>query len=170
MHMFLSDQARLSVVGHAAHGPTTWACEAVRYFAFEHWLSHASLPVWFILSVRTVWCCSHLARPCKVFHSRGKDVVCIKIKQMQQKIYFIVWNIYECIMQPPEWSVGYAAGTNKKCTIKNLITYKRVLTDHCSKNLELRSHPLITTNTNRAESPRLIHRGVHKLVKAYDGL
>jgi hypothetical protein len=54
--------------------------------------------------------------------------------------------------------------------IKILITYKRALTDHRSKNLELLSHPLVATYTNRAESPELLHRNPPKLVKAYDGL
>jgi hypothetical protein len=36
----------------------------------------------------------------------------------------------------------------KKCTITNLITYKRALTDHHSKNLELQSHPLAAIHTN----------------------
>jgi hypothetical protein len=40
--------------------------------SFERWLSHASLPVYFWLSVRAVRCCSHLVRPCKVFYSCGK--------------------------------------------------------------------------------------------------
>jgi hypothetical protein len=45
-----------------------------------------------------------------------------------------------------------AVGNNKKCTIKKLITYKRALTDHRSRNLELRSHPLAATYTSQAES------------------
>jgi hypothetical protein len=53
---------------------------------------------------------------------------------------------------------------------KILTTYKRASTDRHSKNLELRSHPLIATYTNRAESPGLLHRDDPKLVKAYDGL
>jgi hypothetical protein len=53
---------------------------------------------------------------------------------------------------------------------KNLITYKRALTDRRSKNLKLQSHPLIATYTNRAESPGLLHRDPPKLMKAYDSL
>jgi hypothetical protein len=53
---------------------------------------------------------------------------------------------------------------------KNLITYKRALTDCRSKNLELWSHPLVATYTNWAESPGLLHRDPPKLVKVYDGL
>jgi hypothetical protein len=68
---FLSDQAGLSVVGHATHGLTTWECEAVRYWGFERWSSHASLPVYFQLSVQAIRCCNHLAQPCEVFHSWG---------------------------------------------------------------------------------------------------
>jgi hypothetical protein len=68
---FLSDQAGLSVVGHVAHGLTTWACEAVRYWGFERWSSHVSLPVCFWLSVQAVRRCSHLAQPCEVFHNWG---------------------------------------------------------------------------------------------------
>jgi hypothetical protein len=63
-----------------------------------------------------------------------------------------------------------AAGKIKKHTTKNLITYKMALSDRGSRNLELRSHPLVATYTNRAQSPRLLHRGLPKLVKAYDGL
>jgi hypothetical protein len=57
--------------GHAAHGLTTRACEAMRYWGFECWLSHASLQVCFWLSVQAVKCCSHLAWPCKVPHNWG---------------------------------------------------------------------------------------------------
>jgi hypothetical protein len=66
-----SDQAELSVIGCVAHGLTTWVCEAVRYWGFEWWSSHASLLVCFWLSVRAVRCYSHLARPYKVFHNWG---------------------------------------------------------------------------------------------------
>jgi hypothetical protein len=69
IHRFLSDQVGLSVVGHAAHCLTTWACKAVRYWGFESWSSHASLPDYFWLSVQAVRWCSHLARPCEVFHN-----------------------------------------------------------------------------------------------------
>jgi hypothetical protein len=53
---------------------------------------------------------------------------------------------------------------------KNLITYKRALTDRHSKNLDLRSHPLVATYMNWAESPGLLRRDPPKLVKAYDNL
>jgi hypothetical protein len=33
------------LIGHTAHGLTTWACEAMRYWGFERWSCHASLPV-----------------------------------------------------------------------------------------------------------------------------
>jgi hypothetical protein len=62
-----------------------------------------------------------------------------------------------------------AEGNNKKCTIKNLITYKRVLTDHHSWNLEIRSHPLTAIYTNETESSGPLHRAPPKLVKAYGG-
>jgi hypothetical protein len=78
---FLSDQPGLSVIGHAAHGLTTWACEAVRYWGFECWLSHASLPVCFRLSVRVIRCCSHLVWPCEVFHSWGGKTCGMLISQ-----------------------------------------------------------------------------------------
>jgi hypothetical protein len=63
-----------------------------------------------------------------------------------------------------------AEGNNKKCTIKNLITYKRVLTDHPSKNLELQSHHHTAIYMNQVESSGSLHRDPPKLVKAYDGL
>jgi hypothetical protein len=66
---FLLNQAELSVVRCAAHGLTTWTCEAVRYWGFECWSSHASLPIYFRLSIQAVRCCSHLAQPCDVFRS-----------------------------------------------------------------------------------------------------
>jgi hypothetical protein len=72
---FLSDQTGLSVVGRAAHGLTTWTCEAMRYWGFECWSSHASLSVCFRLGVQAVRCYSHLARSCKVFHNWG-DKTC----------------------------------------------------------------------------------------------
>jgi hypothetical protein len=67
----LSYQVRLSVVGHVAHGLTTWACNVVRCWGFEDWLSHASLSVYIQLSVQAIRCCSHLAWPCEVFHNWG---------------------------------------------------------------------------------------------------
>jgi hypothetical protein len=63
-----------------------------------------------------------------------------------------------------------AGGNNKKCTVKNLITYKSALTHRRSRNLELRSHRLIATYTNQAESPGPLHKGPPKLVKANGGL
>jgi hypothetical protein len=68
---FLSGQAGLSVVGRATHGLTTWASEAMKYLCFKHWMSHVSLLVCFRLSVHSIRCWSHLARPCEVFHSWG---------------------------------------------------------------------------------------------------
>jgi hypothetical protein len=56
-----------------------------------------------------------------------------------------------------------AAGDNKKCTIKNLITYKRALTDRHSRNLELWSHPLAATYMNQAESSGPLHRGASQV-------
>jgi hypothetical protein len=38
-------------------------------WGFKRWTSHVSLPVCFRLSVWAVRWCSHLARPCEVFHS-----------------------------------------------------------------------------------------------------
>jgi hypothetical protein len=99
---FVSDHTRLS---------TLWSCSSWPYYSclrshenwgFQCWSSHASLPVYFRLSVQAVRCCSHLARPCEVFDSWGKDVVCTKMKQMQQSYFFIIWNVYEYIMQPHE--------------------------------------------------------------------
>jgi hypothetical protein len=96
-----------------------------------------------------------------------------KIKQMQHKLYFIVSNIAEYIVQPltevlASWA--NAIGNDKKCTIKTLITYKRVLVDHHSKNLELWSHPLTAVYMNQVESSRPHHRDPPKLVKDYGGL
>jgi hypothetical protein len=66
---FLSDQARLSVVGRTTHELTTRAYKVMRYWGFERWSGRASLPVCFWLIIRALGCCSHLARPCEVFHS-----------------------------------------------------------------------------------------------------
>jgi hypothetical protein len=59
---------------------------------------------------------------------------------------------------------------NQKMYNKNVTTYKRALTDHCSKNLELWSHPPAAIYTNQAESSGSLHRDPPKLVKAYGGL
>jgi hypothetical protein len=68
---FLLDQAGLSVHRSRGTWPDTQTCEAARCWCFKCWMSHASLPSCFWLSVRVVRCCSHLARPCKVFHNLG---------------------------------------------------------------------------------------------------
>jgi hypothetical protein len=68
------------------------------------------------------------------------------------------------------WPLGPMQLAVTKTYSKNVITYKRALTDRCYKNLELRSHPLIETYTSRAKSPGLLHRDPPKLMKAYDGL
>jgi hypothetical protein len=48
-------------------------------------------------------------------------------------------------------SSANAAGNKQECTTKKLTTYKRVLTDHYSWNLELQSHPLTVVYTGRVE-------------------
>jgi hypothetical protein len=99
-----SRQAKCSLVAQCmADYSRLWS---YAIWGFERWSSHVSLLVYFGLSVWALRCYSHLAQPCDVFHSWGQDVVCITIKQMQQKVYFIVWNIYEYIMQPPDWNAG----------------------------------------------------------------
>jgi hypothetical protein len=67
--MFLSYQTGLSVHWLRGHRSDSWTCEVVRCWDFKRWTGHASL-VCFRLSEsgRAVRCCSHLARPCKVFH------------------------------------------------------------------------------------------------------
>jgi hypothetical protein len=40
---------------------------------------------------------------------------------------------------------------------QNLPTYKKVLTDHRSRNLDLRSHFLTAVYTSRVESFQLLH-------------
>jgi hypothetical protein len=52
----------------------------------------------------------------------------------------------------------------------NLITYKRALTDHRSKNLELRSQPLAAIYMNKVESSGPLYMDPPKLVKAYVNL
>jgi hypothetical protein len=68
---FLLDQVGLSVCLLRDTWPDTWTCEAMRWWGCKHWMSHASLPVYFWLSVRAVRCCNHLDRPCQVFHIWG---------------------------------------------------------------------------------------------------
>jgi hypothetical protein len=53
---------------------------------------------------------------------------------------------------------------------RKLPTYKKVLTDHRSMNLEPRSHHLTTTYMSQVESPRLLGRDPPGLGKAYVGL
>jgi hypothetical protein len=48
---------------------------------------------------------------------------------------------------------------------QKLPTYKRVLTDHHSKNLELWSHLLVVACMSRIESTRLLHKDPPKLGK-----
>jgi hypothetical protein len=65
---FLSDQDGLSA--HWSHDtwPNTWTCEVVRCWGFKCWTSHALYSNCYWLGVRVVRCCSHLTRPCVVFH------------------------------------------------------------------------------------------------------
>jgi hypothetical protein len=77
---FVPDRAGLSDLSSRGSWPDYSCMRSHVHWGFEHWLSHASLLVYFQLSVQVVRCCSHLARPCKVFHGWGKDVICTKIK------------------------------------------------------------------------------------------
>jgi hypothetical protein len=49
---------------------------------------------------------------------------------------------------------------------KNLPTYKKVLVDHRSKSLELRSHLLAASCMSQVESTGLLHRDPPRLGKA----
>jgi hypothetical protein len=68
---FLTNQAGVSVCWSRGTWPDSWTCEVMRCWGFECWTSHASLPICFQLSVQTVRCYSHLARPCEIFHNWG---------------------------------------------------------------------------------------------------
>jgi hypothetical protein len=65
---FVSDQTRLSALWARGSWPDYSCMQSRVIYDFEHWLSHAPLPVCFQLSVRAIRCCSHLAWPCEVFH------------------------------------------------------------------------------------------------------
>jgi hypothetical protein len=95
---FVSDCAGLSALWSRGSSPDYSCMRSCVNWCFERWLSHAFLLVHFWLSVQAIRCYNHLARPCDVFHSWGKDVVCTKI--------FIIWNVYEFIMLPPDWRIG----------------------------------------------------------------
>jgi cell division protein FtsW (lipid II flippase) len=72
---FFSNHAKLSALWSRGSWPDyscQWSCAI---WGFEHWSSHASLPVYFWLSVWVVRCYNHLARPGEVFHIWGQDVV-----------------------------------------------------------------------------------------------
>jgi hypothetical protein len=49
---------------------------------------------------------------------------------------------------------------------KKLPTYKNVLADHHSKNLELQSHLLATAYMSQVKSTRLLHKDSLRLGKA----
>jgi hypothetical protein len=51
-----------------------------------------------------------------------------------------------------------------------LPTYKKVLTDQRSTNLEPQSHLLVVAYMSRVESLQLLHRDPHRLGKACVGL
>jgi hypothetical protein len=53
---------------------------------------------------------------------------------------------------------------------KKLPTYKKVLTDHHSTSLELRSHLLVAVCMSQVESLRLFQKAPPRLGKAYAGL
>jgi hypothetical protein len=53
---------------------------------------------------------------------------------------------------------------------KRLPTYKKVLTDHCSRSLELQSHILIAVCMSLVESLRVFQKNPPRLGKACAGL
>jgi hypothetical protein len=53
---------------------------------------------------------------------------------------------------------------------QKLPTYKKVLTDHCSKSLERQSHLLAAACMSHVESTRLLHKDSLRLGKACAGL
>jgi hypothetical protein len=53
---------------------------------------------------------------------------------------------------------------------KKLITYKRVLTDHRSRNLEHQSCPLAAFYMSRVDSFQLLHKDPPRLGKTFVGL
>jgi hypothetical protein len=66
---FFSNHAKLSALWSRGSWPDYSRMRSCAIWDFERWSSHASIPVYFRLSVWVVRCCSRLARPCKVFHS-----------------------------------------------------------------------------------------------------
>jgi hypothetical protein len=72
---FLSDHTKLSALWSRGSCPDFSCIRSHEIWGFECWSNHASLSVYFWLSVWAVRCCSHLARSCEVFHNWGRDVV-----------------------------------------------------------------------------------------------
>jgi hypothetical protein len=66
---FVTYHSRLSALWLCNSWPDYSCMRSREICGFEHWSSHASLLVYFRLSVQAVRCCSYLAWPCKVFHS-----------------------------------------------------------------------------------------------------
>jgi hypothetical protein len=62
------------------------------------------------------------------------------------------------------------AARNKKNVQQELPTYKKVLTNHRSKSLELQSHLLAAACMSRVKSTQLLHIDPPRLGKAYTDL
>jgi hypothetical protein len=138
---FLSDQSGLSALRSRDTWPDTWACKAVRCWGFECWPSHALYSICFWLNVCAIRCYCHLARPCVVFHRWVINIVA-KVEANITKTLFHYRKQYEYIIQPPGWWIEHMCQCSRQ-RIKmytKLPTYKTIITDQCSRNLELLSH------------------------------
>jgi hypothetical protein len=164
---FVSDHSRLSALWSHSSWPNHSWMRSHENWGFECWLSHASHPVYFWLSVWAVRCHSHLAQPCDVFDSWGKDVVCTNETNATEVIFHYmkcIW-VHNAVPWLKYWPNEPMQQAIDKIVQKKLPT-KKVLTSHHSRSFELQSHLVTTVCMTWVESLWLLHKDPHRLGKA----
>jgi hypothetical protein len=79
---FVSDHVGLSALWSHGSWPDYSHMWSRENWGFKPWSSHASLPVYFWLSIQALRCCSIKPGHAKSFTAEVRDVVCTKITQM----------------------------------------------------------------------------------------
>jgi hypothetical protein len=89
---------------------------------------------------------------------------------MWQRYYFIIGNGISTYYSPLADGLDTCANVADKKMYSKLPTYRIVVANRCSRNLEPQSHPPVAACMSRAESVRLLQMALPKLGKVYVGL
>jgi hypothetical protein len=126
--------------------------------------------VCFQLSDHDVKCYCHLAWSCEAFHEMSNDLIVIRQNIMEILFHYRKW--YKYLSQLSDWWIEHVCHCNRKKweIYTKLPTYKKVVANQYSKNLEPRSHLPFVLYTSQAKSLSWLGRILLKLGKACVGL